>query len=165
MTYWAKELGYNNPSTLSSTLNGRRPFGLKIRAALKKFLSLNLSDEQYFEVLADLSNAKSPQEKIKLQEYIEEKNLGLNIESMDLEKFRVISDWYYLAILEALKMEEINSVADLFQLIKPNINYSQIVKAVKRMCGLGMITLDDDGKIDLVDKAALYKTGDQVPNE
>lgn len=102
---WSKQLGYKNPSLLSDVLCGRR----KPSADLIKRISVNLKlkeeDEASFRGLCERIPSTTKSTKSNGNQHLKcGKKEKLNI--LELDKFRLISDWYHLAILELFLLKD-----------------------------------------------------------
>jgi hypothetical protein len=100
---WARQLGYQNPSFLAHIL--KKECALKIDVAEKFTVNLGLSGnkKKYFEVLVLLRNSKTVDEKkiyLELLDSLRPKSTKPP-QSLSVEAFRVISDWYHTAIKDS----------------------------------------------------------------
>jgi len=127
MRSFAKFLEMDN-STLSKVLSSKRPVGIKLaRKILKKF---NL-DDQKIDLLI--------KSKVEEDEYIQ----------LGSEKYSLISDWYYYAILELIRLDEfIANTKWISQRLHLELSTTQ--EAIDKLIQYNFISIDDSGKwIDL----------------
>jgi uncharacterized protein (TIGR02147 family) len=61
---YAKILGYENPSLISSVLKGDRKLGPELAEKIAHQLNLSPSEQKYFQLLILIKYAKNPSEKI-----------------------------------------------------------------------------------------------------
>lgn len=88
------------PSMLSSVLNGKRQFSLSKGVALADALNLKPKEKEYFLLLLARQVEKDPQIQMILEDRLRINAPERKIYDLSLEIFRLLSDWYHLAILE-----------------------------------------------------------------
>lgn len=99
---WSKRLGYRNPSFLSDVLSGRRcltpPFASRLAC------SLGLDDDKIREIHALVTGPDVPAKKSSSRVRV--------ASAAKLDEFRLISEWYHLAILELLQLRGVVSTCE-----------------------------------------------------
>jgi uncharacterized protein (TIGR02147 family) len=161
---WSKHLGFTSASMLASVLREDRR--LKPALAIKIGRTLGLSEEErkYFEILALLENAQTLEEKAIYEDvlnFLRPRHEYLNVE---LEKFKLISDWYHSVILEMINLKgflgELNFITSRIIGGLPAVT---LQKAVVRLRALGLLKVRRDGKWVRTPKEPY--SGEDVPNE
>ncbi|HEY8269771.1 MAG TPA: TIGR02147 family protein [Pseudobdellovibrionaceae bacterium] len=150
---WARQLGYENPSFLSHILKKDR--SLKIDVAEKFTANLKLTGDakKYFELLVLLKNSKT----------VDEKKIYLDIleslrprsekapQSLHLDAFRVISDWYHTAILELVELSDFKNDLEWIRARLGNeVSGQNISKAIQRLLKLELLEETSRGKLGRV---------------
>lgn len=142
---FAKKLGIS-PGALSLFLNRKKRISVERAHSIAQALSLDSKSTDYFMTLVQLEGAKS--ESLKNQCIHKIKSLNPHLKSsrqfkqkiVNLEQFKLISDWFGLAILELFSM--------------PHQNWK--VKDISQKMGLSKLdvelTLDRLVKLDLIQK-------------
>ncbi len=104
---FSKELGYNNPSMLSEVLRGTRSFRKDLADRIGQLLCLDTRETQYLSLmLASKVAGANPSD---LQDILTAARgsgrQSQEKETLTLDQFRIIADWYHLAILEMIDLE------------------------------------------------------------
>jgi uncharacterized protein (TIGR02147 family) len=111
---WSRQLRYQNPSFVSHILKRKRALKIEVAEKFSENLKLQGSAKKYFEILVLLKNSKTVDEKRIYLELLE--SLGPKSEktpqTLSIEAFRVISDWYHTAILELVELSDFKYDAD-----------------------------------------------------
>lgn len=105
---YAKMLGYENPSLLSSVLKGERKLGPELAEKIAIQLNLSASEQKYFQVLILIKYAKNSSERLMYTDLLEstKPELSKNEFSVSIDSFRFIADWYHVAILEMIELKD-----------------------------------------------------------
>lgn len=93
---FARTLGVH-PSSLSQVLLGKRPLTLKAAKRISDALSLDPSERQRFMQSAVLASVGETEQSIAEASTLRE---------LELDKFKLISEWYHLAILALASLKE-----------------------------------------------------------
>lgn len=147
---WARQLGYENPSFVSHILKRER--SLKIDVATKFTSNLKLSGDakRYFELLVLLNSSKTVDEKklyIDILESLRPKSAP-SPQSLSIDAFRVISDWYHTAILELVELSDFkNDVEWIKARLGNEVSSQNINKAIERLLKLELLEKSSSGKI------------------
>lgn len=97
-----------SPASLSLILNKKRKLSVERAHEVAHALDLSHSETEYFIALIQLEGSKSPTLKMQLLERIKDLNPTLKASTdfkttlLGLDHFKLISDWYGLAILELI---------------------------------------------------------------
>ncbi len=140
LSLWAKELGYDNPSTLSSVLRNVRPIGQKLRASIKQRYNLDLKQQLYFDLIANYCDTADEQQKSFFFEMIQTTNKNVALHFVDNDRFKTIADWWHIAIVELLKLSNTDgTVKELSSALRPFVSKEQVEKALFRLKRLGVV--------------------------
>jgi uncharacterized protein (TIGR02147 family) len=132
------------PSMLSSVLNGKR--NLSVTNAYKIASQLELADgeSEYLALLVQLESADTLERKAAIQTKLRSLNPDHGIHDLTVDRFRMISNWYHLPILEMSEMRgvEVNasSVSALLKISKTDAEL-----ALDRLERLELLERDDQG--------------------
>lgn len=137
MRAFAKQLGVS-VSTLSEVLNGKRAFskGSTFRVADRLF---TCTEKRQSFLLSALGLQFSPEGL-----NIDLPHPGKGFDEIDVDQFKVISDWYHLAILSLAKTEK-NSSDPSWIASRLGITKRDALAAFSRLIRLGLIAVDQDG--------------------
>ncbi len=90
-----------SPQMLSFVMNRKKGISLEVAADLAERLGLNPSESSYFVDLVSLAHSRGTQAKNLARYRIEERlSASPQYQSLDMDVFHIISDWYHFAILE-----------------------------------------------------------------
>lgn len=105
---FARDIGISAPS-LSRILNGHHGLSGKVALDIAKRLSLSPAEQELFGALVESKHARTPVVRKSARRRVNE--LSSTFRSLGADSFRVISDWYHLAILELTLVEGFKSDA------------------------------------------------------
>lgn len=147
---WARQLGYENPSFLSHILKKERSLKIDVATKFASNLKLTGDKKKYFELLVLLKNSKTVDEKklyFNILESLRPKN-SQTPQSLSIEAFRVISDWYHTAILELVELSDFKNEIEWIKLRLGNeVSTQNIEKAIDRLLKLELLEKSASGKL------------------
>ncbi len=138
---YAKILGYENPSLLSSVLKGERKLGPDLADKIAKQLNLTTSEQKYFQLLILLKYAKSQTEKMMYTDMLDNSGPELTHAefSVSIDSFRFIDDWYHTAILEMIELKDFRyDLGIIARRLGRGLNRELVEAAVQRLIRLGL---------------------------
>lgn len=147
---WARQLGYRNPSFLSHVLKRER--SLKIDVAIKFSDNLGLAGnaKKYFEVLVLIGKSKTADEKkiyFDILDSLRPKSVQ-TFRSLNVDAFRVISDWYHTAILELIELSDFREDPHwIKERLGNEVSIPSIRSGFERLLSLGLIERTPQGKL------------------
>ena len=127
-----------SPSRLSEAMNSKR--GISKKAAIKicEKLGFNEIETTLFTTLVESEHSRSPRLRIEAEKKLTHLNKKPLYKTLQMDVFRLISDWYHYAILELTEIEafrnDVNWISN-----KLNISKIEAELAIKRMKRLGLI--------------------------
>jgi uncharacterized protein (TIGR02147 family) len=154
---FARDLGLS-PSRLSEVLNGRYGLSRKASEDIADKLSFSKTEKERFCDLVDLSHARSKTKK-ELARLRLKKNI-LKYKTMELDAFRVISDWHHLAILELTYLDHFKNDSTLIGKTL-GISPSVVESAIDRLKKVGLIKEKAGNLVATEDFSAI---GDDKPS-
>ena len=104
---WSEKLGYKNSSLVSDVLASRRSIGPSLKTKLDTYFDFNHKEREFFNILCALKKPLSPTERSLLLGKTKNELIEAPHE-MELQKFRIIQDWYHLILLEATALKKFN---------------------------------------------------------
>jgi uncharacterized protein (TIGR02147 family) len=150
---WAKQLGYENPSFLSHLLKRERRLKLDVAEKFSANLKLNGDSKNYFDLLVLLGCSKTMQEKQIYMDLLLSLRPGSSrqTKTLDIEVFRVISDWHHLAILEMVELRGFESDAQwITNRLGCGTTEQLVEKAIARLLQLELLEKSRQGKLKRV---------------
>lgn len=157
---FARDIGLS-PATLSQILNKKS--GLSIEAAKSISLKLRLSesDKDWFLNSVGALHSRSAKEREIFQEKIKKiQKETLAYSEIQLEYFKVISDWYHFAILELTHVEGFQNDHDWIA-TKLGVEKKEVKEAIKRMKALDLL---EEKRGKLVDVFTSLATSNDIPS-
>ncbi|MEZ0392905.1 MAG: TIGR02147 family protein [Pseudobdellovibrionaceae bacterium] len=145
------------PSSLSEILNGKKKMSHEMASRLALKLNLKARESKYFLLLADLELAASAESKNQILQQLQGLNRHRSVASLDMEMFRVISDWYHIPIIEMTRLTD-------FQFTPSNvakrlgITSVEAASAIDRLVKLELIEKLKDGKFVKTKDNALFSS-------
>ncbi|MEN9722681.1 MAG: hypothetical protein RJB38_667 [Pseudomonadota bacterium] len=145
---WAAQMGFSGHSLLMFFLTGRR----QIRAAhvpkLLKGLKLSEDEARYFQALVHFASAKSTTEKEIFEGLLRQIHPEEKFSHVDLERFRLISSWLHMALLEMTQLEGFQAdPAWIAKRLDGKATKHQIAEALERLQNLGLLKETEEGRL------------------
>lgn len=162
---YAKILGYQNPSLLSSVLKGERKLNTELAEKIAKQLHLKNDEVKYFQILILIKYAKNESERLMYTELLESARPGrLGTEfSVSIDSFRFIDDWYHAAILEMIELKNFKFNYEwMAKKLGRGLNAELVEAAVSRLVRLGLITNE---KKKLLRKQGSFIVDKNIPSD
>lgn len=160
---WSRQLGFKTPSMMSAVLLGQRK--LKPVLATKIAVALDLAplEQRYLEVMSLAENARSEHERKIYLELLASLRPKGDVQTLDLDRFRFIADWYHVAILEMVSLPDFKADPDyIARRLGNSISPARASSALQRLTRLRLIAKDPRGRY--VREQRHLKAGDTIPN-
>jgi uncharacterized protein (TIGR02147 family) len=157
---FARDLGISAPR-LSQVLNRKQ--GISVEAAQNLLNKLKLSDEEknWFRDSVGSLHSRSYKERTNFNEKVKRYQKKENTYSeIQLEYFKVISDWHHFAILELTYLEDFKYNHEWIA-AKLGISTNEVKDAIKRLLDLDLIREEGD---KLVDVFKFLATSNDIPS-
>ena len=157
---FAQKLGFSN-SFLSEVLNGKKSLSTDgaLRIAVK--LSLTEIETQYFCLLVQIESEKDPEYKSLLNDKLIALKPITKRFDLSSDFFRVISDWYHLAILELTQLKGPKLTPKLAAK-RLQITEIQAETAIERLIRLELLERTSEGHLKKTKEYILAQS--QIPN-
>lgn len=140
MRRWARQMGYANPSMLSSVLGGKRRIKPDMARLMAKSLGLQDATIKYVELLAHMEVAKTPDERRQWLDQLEEIAPQSKNGQVGDDAFFLMRDWYYSALLVLAETDGIEpDFAGIAQLFGGRVKPAAIEEAINRLLRLGLV--------------------------
>jgi uncharacterized protein (TIGR02147 family) len=160
---WSKQIGLKNHVMLSMTLNGKRNLSSNIAGKIRNSLNLSIDEARYFDTLIHYKNAYSNDEKIFYANILDALRPEKGFSELDLDIFRLISDWYHMAIIEMTNLKDFKSDPKwIASRLGGDVSVSEVEKAIERLVRLKVLKAVDN---KLVQTDGFRTTPSDIPNE
>jgi uncharacterized protein (TIGR02147 family) len=156
----ARHMGVS-PSLLSDVLKGKKGISSGRAFEVGQALRFDGMKLDYFVTLVQIEETKSPQRKAELLEKLNSLDPKRRVQDISLDVFKVIYDWYHLAILELTTTTGFKLTASTAAK-KLNITELEADTAIQRLLRLELLKPDATGKLTKADTHIL--TTSKVPN-
>jgi uncharacterized protein (TIGR02147 family) len=164
---WSRQLGYSNPSLLSNVLKGERKLNLKSARKISDNLRLEADGRKYFDLLVLIQNCKTTEEKkiyLDLIDSLRPESLTTP-QTLSVEAFRIISDWYHTAILEMVELSDFqNDLQYISRRLGGKVSLTNINKAISRLKKVDLLKETENGELKRV-KDNSFLLENHVPSE
>ncbi len=165
---WAKQLGLSHVAMLSMVLNRKRrllpSLSSKISQQWVTTGRLTETEARYFDMLVLFSNARTNEEKIFYEKILSSLRPDRQFSCLSLDHFRIVSDWYHLAIVEMTQLKGFKADPHWIRLrLGGNVNEGQVSEAIERLVRVGLLERTPDGELKKRD--AYYSTTTDLPHE
>jgi len=127
-----------SPGHLSRVLKGEKKLSLEAAARLSSALRHSESEAAYFRDLVILAATSSPLARQETLERLERSSSNQRALSLELEHFKVISDWYHFGILNLLNTVRAKS-DDRWIARRLGISVAEAKAGLQRLENLGLI--------------------------
>lgn len=156
---WSRQLGYENPSFVFNLLKRKRSLKINVAKKFSHNLKLTGDHKRYFELLVLLGNCKTVEEKtiyLDLIENLKPKSGLQNFPNINIESFRIISDWYHTAILEMVELVDFENDSNyIYKRLGNEISIQNINRAIERLIKLNLLEKTSWGKLKRVKDCSL----------
>lgn len=151
---WARQLKIKSPSTLIMILNGQRHPGPALVQSLVRYLKLAGDEADQFHDLVRLQKAKAdPELTILLLDKLRKRRPGGEFRLLEQSEFYAISNWYYYAIREMVRLPEFREDANwISESLLFKVTPRQARMAIETMLRLGLLGRDESGKLFITAK-------------
>lgn len=158
---FARQIGVA-PSMLSSVLNGGRNLSIVNAYKVARQLELSDTEAEYFALLVQAESAKTLEHKAAVENKMRALNPDHGMHDLTVDRFRMISTWYHLPILEMAEMTGVALTADSAA-AKLGITKNDAQLALERLERLELLSRDSKGRYKKVHDNLL--TVSQLPDE
>ncbi len=142
---FARDLGMQ-PSKLSEVFRGLRGISKKTAANLTAKLNMSSKDAEAFVALIDVHQTKSPRLSETAKAKIQSLESLSQFEEINLERFKVISDWYHFALLELSETMDFQSNPRWIA-ARLGISLAEARAAVARLLDFGLLEETSNGRL------------------
>lgn len=161
----AKALGIQS-SHLSSVQNGVKNLSLKAAVAVAGKLGLDATEAEYFCLLVQYENEKSPELKAthlqRLRGLLKTTNSGLEFRDLGVDAFKLIADWYHIPTLEMLGLDDFEYSAENVAR-RLGVSVIEARAAIERLERLELIERDAKGRYRKAIKNPVFQS--PTPNK
>ena len=150
---WAHSLGLKDPSSVTKIIQGQRDPGPATTERLVHYFRFNEVQARYFRDLVRLEKLRhDPRLSVLLMEKMGKENPDARLRLLDDKTFSVISNWYYLAVRETLRVKSLvqdpEVISKKFQF---KVTPREVGQAIKTMLEVGLLTRDELGNLSLTE--------------
>lgn len=137
---WAKEMDLGSHALLVYLLQGKRQIRIQHLGFLLKGLKLTAQERLYLQALVQYEGAASIEEKDLCRLWLSELNPTKEFEPRLLNEFKVVAEWYHMAILSLCETEGFDgSPKEAARRLGGRITAEQAKQAIERMISLGLL--------------------------
>lgn len=143
----AKKMGFNNHTLLSLILKGERRISPRHLESFKKGLGLSEKEREYFDTLVRYQNSETEDEKKIFRSHLMRISESPLVFELDHDRFKVIREWYHMAILEMTELKDFKSdAAWIVKRLGRNVSALEVKTAIERLIRLQLLK-KENGKL------------------
>lgn len=144
----ARRAGFESPSYIRFVMHNKRNLSEDASPHVGRAFGLERAALRYFQCLVSFDRAKTPQAKNELLDHLSMLRRTQHTRLIDAEMFEYLSHWYYPAIREMVSQSEFKEDAKwIGQRLCPNVNTSDVKRALHLLLDLELIVRDDEGRL------------------
>jgi uncharacterized protein (TIGR02147 family) len=137
---WSAIMGLEKPDLLVSLLKGKKAIRLRYLKFLKKGISLDATEELYFETLLLKRNSKDLDEQAVFERLLQGLSPGEAVKSVISTDTDVLSDWATIALLVALEVPEYRTESALITVFQDKLKSDEIRTRLAVLKEKGLVT-------------------------
>lgn len=142
---WARQMGLKTHSMLVYLLNGQRRVLLKHTEFLFRAMDLAENEAAYFSNLVQFHNCKTLTEQKFYESQLKALHPNNELAFVELEQFKLVSDWYHMAILEMTSLADFkNDPHWISRRLENKVTSYQVKEAVNRLVNEGLLRIDGE---------------------
>jgi uncharacterized protein (TIGR02147 family) len=141
---FAKQL-FVSPSVISDVFSGRRHLSLQSGLKIGQKLGLDPEEREYLNLLIQFATAKDDGVKRETLERMNLINEARPIRNLDLDAFKMISDWYHIPIIEMSNLPKTQMTSKRIAK-RLGITPLEAEKALERLLRLSILEKDATGR-------------------
>lgn len=134
------------PSKLSEVLRGFSGLSAKSANKIAKKLQLSVTETKWFVLSVEAHHNRSKRERARFREELIKQSEGGNFSEIDLEKFKVISDWHHFAIMELTGAADFSSDPEKIAR-RLGLSIDEVRSAIARLIALDLLKYDQEGRL------------------
>lgn len=136
-----RRAGIKSSGFLKLVMDGRRNLADEGIRKIAKGFKLSETEENYFETLVRFNQAKTNEEKDRCFQDLSQNKKFLAAKPLTAAQYRLFSHWYYVAILECIRIDakEPKTAQWLQKIVHPPISIKNIKTAVNELKKLGLL--------------------------
>lgn len=157
---FAKQIGLNH-STLVQVFKAQKNLSADRAHLVGTKLKLTELELEYFELLVRFESAKRVEIKASIEEKINSIRPKEKTHDLNVDLFKLISDWYHLPILQLVNLENFSLTAEAAS-EKLGIHIHEASAAIDRLERLELLEKNDKGTLRLTKNRLL--THSEIPN-
>ncbi len=135
-----------SPSRLSEVLNRKQGLSRQAAEGISKTLGYSDEEAEYFCDLVSLKHARSVKEREDAKIRVFKADFDRQrdeLYSLQLDSFKIISDWYHLGILELMKVSNFKHDTKWISR-RLGVQVIQIELAIERLCRVGLMKIENE---------------------
>ena len=160
---WAQRLG-TSAMTLSRVLRGMRPCQEAVLDKIAEQLGMNLPEKNFLFLLNQFEFAKETKEKSRLWQKLTELYKKSDVNFLEADQFRLVSDWYHFAIMEMTRLKDFKGDAKyIARRLGGGVTEGTVKAALERLVRVGILEADSQRGYRRIPNGTV-KAGDQGEN-
>ena len=120
-------------STLSELLNRKKQMTMALVGKVAEGLKLTEHEATYLRLLVQLETEPNESKKVELKKRAAEFSSVSKTQNLNIDLFRIIADWYCVAILESLELSDLNEKQLVKQLGISRFEYNLAIERLEKL--------------------------------
>lgn len=144
---YAQQMGFSGHTLIHFFINGKRPIKSEHLPKILSGLKLKKKEADYLCAMVNFENAKTDYEKEVYAKTLRGLNPSRPSSFIQLDQFKLISQWYHFAILEMTSLcGFVNDASWIMKRLGGKVNKTQIKNALERLHELGLVVSNNEGR-------------------
>jgi uncharacterized protein (TIGR02147 family) len=146
-------------STMSELLSHKKQMTMALVTKVSDGLKMTEHESAYLKLLVQIENESNETKKLEFKKRAEQYSSLSKVQSLDMDLFRLIADWYCVVVLEALELSNLNEKQLIKQLGISRLEYKL---AIERLEKLELVEKNSQGSYQKTKADVL--AGSHIPN-
>ena len=156
---FARDIGLS-PQRLSHIFSGRHGLSPEAASEVAERLGLNPKEQKFFCALVSKKHSRSGLMKVQAEKTVED--IKKVYQEIDMDQFKIISDWYHFAIMELTLLDSFEDSPEWISDVL-GITLDQAQKGIERLLRLELLRKNKQGKLELT--GSFFANPNGTPSE
>jgi uncharacterized protein (TIGR02147 family) len=140
---WAQDLGLENAATLTRIIKGDRSPGPEVTEKFVHYFAFTPTQAEFFRHLVRLEKTREADVRILILERLRRLHPKRKFQELDHRVFLAISNWYFAAIRESVRLKGASSdAAKISKALRSKVSPAEVKRAIEILIDLDLLARD-----------------------